>query len=62
MDAPRRNSETPSAPAQAEELLDLAIELTFPASDPVSVVHAFSAASERPASEPGREKRGEQLA
>ena len=55
MDAPQRKSETLSAPAQAEELLDLAIELTFPASDPVSVVHAFSAASERPASETGRE-------
>lgn len=51
MDAPERDSEPLT---EAEELLDLAIELTFPASDPVSVVHAFSAASERPASETGR--------
>jgi hypothetical protein len=29
----------------AEDFLDLAIELTFPASDPVSVDHAFKAAS-----------------
>ena len=37
----------PATPAPAEQLLDLAIELTFPASDPVSVVHAFRAASAR---------------
>ena len=36
-----------SIPTRAEELLDQAIELTFPASDPVSVVHAFSTATER---------------
>jgi hypothetical protein len=36
-----------SAPTRAEDLLDQAIELTFPASDPVSVVHAFSTATER---------------
>ena len=34
-----------SAAAAAEDLLDLAIELTFPASDPDSVTHAFRAAS-----------------
>ena len=28
----------------AERLLDLAIEFTFPASDPISIVHAFNAA------------------
>ena len=33
--------------ALAERLLDLAIELTFPASDPVSVVSAFQAARVR---------------
>jgi hypothetical protein len=61
MATPQRESAPsgePSTPAQAEELLDLAIELTFPASDPVSVVHAFHAASARtakPASETGRE-------
>jgi len=33
--------------AAAEQLLDLAIELTFPASDPVSVVSAFQAARAR---------------
>jgi hypothetical protein len=35
--------ETSAAELAAEDLLDLAIELTFPASDPVSVVHAFGA-------------------
>jgi hypothetical protein len=50
MDAAQRKSESP-APAEPEDLLDLAIELTFPASDPVSIAHAFSAASERAASE-----------
>jgi hypothetical protein len=38
------NDETSTAELTAEALLDLAIELTFPASDPVSVVHAFRAA------------------
>jgi hypothetical protein len=33
--------------ALAEQLLDQAIELTFPASDPVSVVSAFHAARAR---------------
>jgi hypothetical protein len=36
-----------TAPDDAEELLDLAIELTFPASDPVSIVQAFVKASAR---------------
>ena len=31
----------------AEQMLDLAIELTFPASDPISVVHAFHSATAR---------------
>ncbi|MFN2644051.1 MAG: hypothetical protein ABR570_03595 [Burkholderiales bacterium] len=44
----KRDAPAPApAPSQAEELLDLAIELTFPASDPVSVVDAFSTAKER---------------
>ena len=40
-------SAEPAAPTQPEELLDLAIELTFPASDPVSIAHAFGTASAR---------------
>jgi hypothetical protein len=44
-----RSTEVPdeAANAVAEELLDLAIELTFPASDPVSIVSAFQAARAR---------------
>jgi hypothetical protein len=47
MEAERRDNDMPDEPADsatAEQLLDLAIELTFPASDPVSVVSAFQAA------------------
>jgi len=32
---------------RSEELLDAAVEYTFPASDPISVDHAFRAARER---------------
>ena len=47
MQAQERDTDVPSERADsatAEQLLDLAIELTFPASDPVSVVSAFQAA------------------
>jgi hypothetical protein len=37
----------PDPQASAERLLDAAVEMTFPASDPISVEHAFKAASER---------------
>ena len=50
MEAERRDndmSDEPADSATAEQLLDLAIELTFPASDPVSVVSAFHAARAR---------------
>ena len=40
---PRRERERP--PLLAEELLDLAIELSFPASDPISVVQAYEQAN-----------------
>jgi hypothetical protein len=50
MEAHERNTDVSAEGADssvAEELLDLAIELTFPASDPVSVVSAFHAARAR---------------
>jgi hypothetical protein len=46
---------------RSEALLDAAVECTFPASDPISVDHAFSAAREREredrAAEEGRRQR-----
>jgi hypothetical protein len=36
----------------AERALDRAIELTFPASDPIAVEHAFLSASERDRASP----------
>jgi hypothetical protein len=39
--------ESSASELAAEDLLDLAIELTFPASDPISVVQAFRAANAR---------------
>ena len=50
MEGEQRNSDVSGEAANAaaaEQLLDLAIELTFPASDPVSVVSAFQAARAR---------------
>ena len=50
MEAEKRNTDASAESADsavAEQLLDLAIELTFPASDPVSVVTAFHAARAR---------------
>ena len=47
MESPQRATDTSGETADsalAERLLDQAIELTFPASDPVSVVSAFQAA------------------
>jgi hypothetical protein len=37
----------PVSVAASESLLDSAVEMTFPASDPVSVDHAFRAADRR---------------
>jgi hypothetical protein len=37
----------PATPSAAERVLDRAIELTFPASDPIAVEHAFSSARAR---------------
>jgi hypothetical protein len=36
-----------ATPSAAERVLDGAIELTFPASDPISVEHAFFSAGKR---------------
>ena len=38
---------TPDSRSAAERLLDEAIELTFPASDPISVDHAFTSAHDK---------------
>lgn len=35
----------------AERLLDAAVEMTFPASDPISIEHAYKSASEQDADE-----------
>jgi hypothetical protein len=43
----QRKDEISAPELAAEDLLDLAIELTFPASDPISVVQAFRAANAR---------------
>jgi hypothetical protein len=40
--------------ARSEALLDVAVELTFPASDPISIDHAFHAARERETHSPAR--------
>jgi hypothetical protein len=37
----------PATRSAAERILDRAIELTFPASDPISVEHAFRSARKR---------------
>jgi hypothetical protein len=40
--APAKRPARPAqAPSMSEEILDTAIEFTFPASDPISVVNAF---------------------
>jgi hypothetical protein len=49
----------------AERILDRAIELTFPASDPIAVEHAFRSARKREQAQtadkpPRRESRGAQ--
>ena len=38
---------TPKAVPRSEALLDAAVEYTFPASDPISIDHAFRTARER---------------
>ena len=47
----------PATPSAAERILDRAIELTFPASDPVAVEHAFSSARARDRSSARRARR-----
>ena len=42
----------PATRSAAERILDRAIELTFPASDPISVEHAFRSARKREQAEP----------
>jgi hypothetical protein len=37
----------PASPSAAERILDRAIELTFPASDPIAVEHAYRSARAR---------------
>ena len=42
---------------RSEALLDAAVECTFPASDPISIDHAFSAAREREEARPHEDQR-----
>jgi hypothetical protein len=43
----RLSNEKPAVDSDAERLLDQAIELTFPASDPIAVDDAFASARQR---------------
>lgn len=47
----------PKAVPRSEALLDAAVEYTFPASDPISIDHAFRTAREREkrAASPGKQ-------
>jgi hypothetical protein len=48
----------PATRSSAERILDRAIELTFPASDPISVEHAFRAARKRDQAAPSQNQAG----
>jgi hypothetical protein len=50
----------PETRSSAERILDRAIELTFPASDPISVEHAFRSARKRDQASPSQNQAGRQ--
>jgi hypothetical protein len=50
----------PATRSPAERILDRAIELTFPASDPISVEHAFRSARKREQAAPPEKPPGQQ--
>ena len=50
----------PATHSSAERILDRAIELTFPASDPISVEHAFRSARKRDQASPSQNQAGSQ--
>jgi hypothetical protein len=50
----------PETRSSAERILDRAIELTFPASDPISVEHAFRSARKRDQASPSQNQGGRQ--
>lgn len=54
----RRSQERKAIP-RSEALLDAAVEYTFPASDPISVDHAFGKARERERKAPVESRSGD---
>lgn len=44
---PTRAEEPPGSPLSSEALLDVAVECTFPASDPIAIQSAFDRAKKR---------------
>jgi hypothetical protein len=46
MTSRKRKQKQAAAEASAERMLDAAVEMTFPASDPIAVEHAYKSAIE----------------